>query len=464
MDQTAIRPWIETHREEMLRDIAELVAIPSVSKPGEGPAPYGEGCARVLEKALELCDAQGLTTRNHEFRCGTARLPGTKGGELGVFAHLDIVPEGTGWSGDPFRMERKGDWLVGRGVADNKGPAVASLYAVRCLRELGITLNHDVLLWFGCNEEKGMHDAMWYREHFPLPAFSFTPDTAFPVCNGEKGILELDASCPLAGEVLVDFQAGLASNIVPDEAHAVLRCGMKEAEAALAGSGCTLEPAGDNVRITARGIGGHAAYPDGTRNAMMVLAGALAESGLLRCGEQKCMAALARLFGDSYGAGIGVPLADEQSGRLTHNGGVTALRDGRLTQNINIRYPVTADQEAMLAAIRAVLEAEGFALDHIDNDPPCFTPADAPVVKALTEISNTVLGAELSPYVMGGGTYARKLGNAVGYGPGVSHREKPFGEGRGGAHQPDECTSVAGLLDAVEIYVKALIALDTLVE
>lgn len=471
MDNTAIRSWVEAHREEMLRDIAALVAIPSVSEPCKGKYPYGEHCARVLDTALEISAGYGFDVQNHEYHCGTARLPGTAGNEngaaareIGVFAHLDIVPEGGGWTGDPFRMEERDGWMVGRGVADNKGPAIAGLYAARCLRDLGIKLRHDLLLWFGCNEEKGMHDAMWYRERFPLPAFSITPDTSFPVCNGEKGILELDASCPLPGTVLADFQAGLASNIVPDEAFALLKSPLDTVRAAFAGTGCAVEELGDAVKVSAKGVAGHAAKPEGTRNAMMVLAAALAGSGLLSGAEQRCAESLARLFADSYGGGIGAPLEDEASGKLTHNGGMTRLEGGRLRQNINIRYPVTADREAMLAAIRGTLESAGFTLDRVDDDPPCFTPADSPVVQTLNNIACQVLGQELDPYVMGGGTYARKLTNAVGFGPGVPGLAKPFGDGKGGAHQPDECTSVQGLMSAVEIYVQALAALDTLVD
>ena len=36
---------------------------------------------------------------------------------------------GPGWNTDPFSMGRREGWLLGRGVIDDKGPAVLSLYA-----------------------------------------------------------------------------------------------------------------------------------------------------------------------------------------------------------------------------------------------------------------------------------------------------------------------------------------------
>lgn len=64
---------------------------------------------------------------------------------------------------------------------------------------------------------------------------------------------------------------------------------------------------------------------------------------------------------------------------------------------------------------------------------------------------------------MSGGTYARKLPNAVGYGPGLSYQKKPCPEGHGRGHQPDECVCIDNLIHAVEIYIRALIMLDSTV-
>ena len=61
---------------------------------------------------------------------------------------------------------------------------------------------------------------------------------------------------------------------------------------------------------------------------------------------------------------------------------------------------------------------------------------------------------------MGGGTYARKLTNAVGYGPGLTFQKKPCKEGHGKGHQPDECICIDNLINAIEIYIRAIEYLD----
>ena len=46
---------------------------------------------------------------------------------------------------------------------------------------------YTVRFLFGANEENGMADVAYYREHYADPLFLFTPDAEFPVCYGEKG-------------------------------------------------------------------------------------------------------------------------------------------------------------------------------------------------------------------------------------------------------------------------------------
>ena len=55
--------------------------------------------------------------------------------EIGIWNHLDVVPEGKGWIYPPYTCTEKDGYLIGRGVQDNKGPAVAVLYAMKYCRE-----------------------------------------------------------------------------------------------------------------------------------------------------------------------------------------------------------------------------------------------------------------------------------------------------------------------------------------
>ena len=82
----------------------------------------------------------GLATRNCENHIGYAELAGADAEKyLATICHVDVVPEGNGWTEDPFKMEIRDGWMIGRGVADDKGPMVATLYALKFLKEEGVS-------------------------------------------------------------------------------------------------------------------------------------------------------------------------------------------------------------------------------------------------------------------------------------------------------------------------------------
>ena len=79
---------------------------------------------------------------------------------------------------------------------------------------------------------------------------------------------------------------------------------------------------------------------------------------------------------------------------------------------------------------------------------------------------NAVTGLALEPQVFAAGTHARKLPNAVAYGPGIPEpsyypgKEALFPQGHGDCHMPDEAQSIPALKEALRIYIRGVIALD----
>lgn len=454
-----VRQWMEAHREELIRDVRRIVEIPSVSEEG-GEYPYGEGCAKALEELLTMGREYGFQIANHQYRCGSIRLPGKEGaGELGLWGHLDVVPEGDGWVHPPYACTEQAGFLIGRGVQDNKGPTIADLYAMRCIRELGLPMEHSIRLVAGCCEETGMDDVVWYGENFPLPDYSIVTDTAFPVCHGEKGILELELlSPPLTG--LRAASGGVASNVVPDRAFAVLD---SFPEGTSLPKGVSLRRENDRVRLEAEGFTAHAASPEGGVDAIARLCHALS----LGAPDWEMF----RFLGDAcegfYGDFLGIACQDEASGRLTCVGSLISLEKGRLRVTFNIRYPVTEEPGWMVSKVERLCEDHGFSCRVKSLDPPNYVEKDAPFVTALTEVYRQVMGLsedEGEPYVMGGGTYARKLPSAIAFGPGAPMNFAPLGlpAGHGNCHAPDEAQSIDNLLRAAEIYVLSLLELDVL--
>ena len=205
-----IDAFIEANREQLLNDIASLVAINSVeTAPAEG-APFGPGARAALDKALELAEKMGLATRNCEGYIGYAELPGADPEKyLATICHVDVVPAGEGWDADPFTMRRQDGWILGRGVMDDKGPMVTTLYALKFLKEMGVQLRYPIRALAGTNEETGMGDVEYYMSHYKAPVFCFTPDAEFPVCNGEKGHFRGKLVSPVCGGKILEFEGGV---------------------------------------------------------------------------------------------------------------------------------------------------------------------------------------------------------------------------------------------------------------
>ena len=147
---------------------------------------------------------------------------------LATICHVDVVPVGNGWTADPFKMRIQDGWLLGRGVADDKGPMIVTLYALKFLKEQGYQLRYPIRAIVGDNEETHMNDVKYYLENYPAPVFCFTPDAEFPVCNGEKGHFGGKIVSPVCNGVIAEFEGGVANNAVPDRASALVRVGHTE--------------------------------------------------------------------------------------------------------------------------------------------------------------------------------------------------------------------------------------------
>ena len=145
MDKQELRrkadAWLDSHAEEMASELQGFARIRSVSRddlaaPG---APFGPECRTMLDYALKRARDMGFETEDHDGYCGSVIL-GDKNNAIGIFAHLDVVPEGDSWLYPPYEATRVGDFLIGRGVSDNKSAAVMGLFVMRMFRELGVEL------------------------------------------------------------------------------------------------------------------------------------------------------------------------------------------------------------------------------------------------------------------------------------------------------------------------------------
>ena len=311
MDQALnqkIDAYIAENKEQLLQDIAALVAIDSVEGTPEEGAPFGAGPRAALDKTLELAAGMGFATRNCENYIGYAELAGADPEKyLATICHVDVVPVGNGWTADPFKMRIQDGWLLGRGVADDKGPMIVTLYALKFLKEQGYQLRYPIRAIVGDNEETHMNDVKYYLENYPAPVFCFTPDAEFPVCNGEKGHFGGKIVSPVCNGVIAEFEGGVANNAVPDRASALVKTDIRKLKNA---PNITLEPEGDGVRVRGWGKSGHAAMPEGTVNAIGLVADYLLDNGLCNDAERAYLEALHKLHSSTAGTGLGIDCAD----------------------------------------------------------------------------------------------------------------------------------------------------------
>ena len=183
MYKEKISRYIDAHRKEMLEDIGALCRINSVKGSYRIGKPYGEGCSEALRAALHIAECYGFSINNYDNYVGTVDM-NDKEAQLDILAHLDVVPAGDGWTvTEPFEPVVKDGKIYGRGTADDKGPAIAALYAMRAVNELGIPMKKNVRLILGTDEECGSSDITHYYSVEKEAPMTFSPDASFPVIN-----------------------------------------------------------------------------------------------------------------------------------------------------------------------------------------------------------------------------------------------------------------------------------------
>ena len=147
-----IDAFIEENRDALLRDLKTLVDINSVQSAAQPGAPFGPGVRKALDAALEMARRFGLDAHDCEGYMGYAEIKGESEKQIATIAHLDVVPEGNGWDSDPFSMVEREGFVIGRGTADDKGPAVLTLYAAKFFKEQGQPLPYTLRILLGCAE------------------------------------------------------------------------------------------------------------------------------------------------------------------------------------------------------------------------------------------------------------------------------------------------------------------------
>ena len=217
-----IEKYIEDHKDEMFADIIKLCEINSEKSEAKEGTPYGVGTYEALVLTDKMSKEYGFKTKNYDNRVLAVDF-NDKETQLDILAHVDVVPVGEGWKEtEPFKPVIKDGRIYGRGTSDDKGPVIASLYAMRAIKELGIELSKNVRMIIGSDEECGMSCVKYYYTVEKEAPMTFSPDGAYPVVNIEKGKMDGKFSAKFDADKnlprIISINAGTKSNVVPPKA------------------------------------------------------------------------------------------------------------------------------------------------------------------------------------------------------------------------------------------------------
>ena len=465
MDYTKIDRWVEDHLPELLQDLETLVAINSERTDAQAGMPFGAGNAACSAAAMEIIGKCGLAAKNYDNYVVTADLAPDKPKGVDILAHLDVVPAGEGWTvTEPFRMKVEGGKVYGRGTADDKGPALCALYAMRAVKELGCALDRNVRLILGSDEECGSGDLDYYFARETSAPYSLSPDADFPMINIEKGGLHSGfTSAVQAAEDLprvLSINGGLKINVIPDKAVAVvegLSAGEIQALApALPGIAFTCEEAGGLTTITARGETGHASEPQRSKNAVTALLALLAALPLSDAPLHTQLKAVAELFphGDFHGAALGVDLADETSGKTVLSLTICRFdKEAGFAGMFDCRACLSANDQNTTDVIYAKLRGAGLVpSEERRMYAPHHVPEDSPLVQRLLDVYEGMTGERPKPVCIGGGTYVHGIENGIAFGSGFEGLDNRM-------HAADEFITLEQLIFTCRIYARTILAL-----
>lgn len=459
----AIDREIENARAELARDTIRLVNIKSTQGEAVPGAPFGEGPRAVLDAVLEMSAEEGFHTVDYGVGVVSAAL---KEGQpdLGVWAHGDVVPEGDGWSFDPYNAVEYKGCIVGRGATDNKGQLVSIFHLLRIFRKLNIPLKYNPALYVGSNEETGMKDlagvpgnddAWGFCNGCTPPKLSLVPDGSFPVGYGGKGGIHLSikSKLPLNG---ITLSAGRKET--PGKASAILKTTQVPADL----PDCEVIPFADGVEIITQSPPGHSAHPKPGGNMITKLMNLLLDYHLAAEEDRQVLEFIRAVSLDITGSLFGIDVETAVMSPLTlATLGIDTGEDGCPELRINIRYPIELTSKQIAARIGNVAERNGMTIGFVNPGvEPYLLDPNWPVIGKLNAIANEVTGKDKAPYTLSGGTYAHRLPNALVYGMNGCKPPEDFPEGRGGAHGIDEVVSLDRLQRAMRIYARAMLALN----
>lgn len=410
---------IEDKRDDVVALTQDMVRIPTINPPGEAYQVCAELLGRRLAgRGFEIAyvraeGAPGDSDRYPRINLVARREGRTPGPCLHFNGHIDVVEPGHGWTFDPFAAEIRDGKIYGRGTCDMKGGLAAAVVAVEALLECHPDLPGAIEISATADEESGGFGGVAYlaeKGFFSKPRVDHVvipePLNVDRVCLGHRGVWW--AEVETKGKIAHGSMPFLGDSAIRHMTAFLGRC---ESE---------LYPALEKKTSD-----------------MPVVPPAARQSSLN--------------FNSLHG-GLGED----------HEGLPAPLVADSCRLVLDRRFLLGETLEEVKGEVVSILEdlqreRPGFEYEIRDlmSVQPNMTPAEAPVVQAVSAAVTAVLG-RAPEHVVSPGTYDQKhiarighLHDCIAYGPGILDL----------AHQPDEFIVIEDMVQSAKVMAAASLSL-----
>ena len=438
----------EKYEGTLFDNLRKFVKIPSVYSDAtkDKNNPFGVEVTNALHFISDLAKKDGLKSTVYDNMIVEIIAGDETKKNVTIMAHADVVPEGEGWDQDPFEVVEKDGVLYGRGVADDKGPLLSCYYGLLALIENNLLDGYCVRFLVGGNEESGSLGMIHYFHDLKKkqPDLGFSPDSAYPLTYGEKGIIGFEARTKVNLPNVISIDGGLAHNAVIEKCVVKMKIDegfvnyLKENDVKF---DCVKD--GDLSIITFFGKSAHGSMPW-----LGVNAGLIALQYLGQYFNNTELLNAYKYFSGTRGEGVH---ADAYSEDMCENSlcvGFVKLHNGELYISINFRYTNAVSEEEMIE--KFLTNTKGMEVKVSGTSPLLYYPKDSLLIKTLMHAYQEETGDYQSePLTSGGGTYAKEADNVVAFG-----MELPGWDSL--MHAPGEKVEKSNLIKSMAIYARAI--------
>ncbi|KUO65868.1 MAG: dipeptidase [Gracilibacter sp. BRH_c7a] len=457
MDQ--FKETVSSAKDEMIKALQDCLKIKSTTGT--------DGVHKALDFYLNLAKDMGFTVKNIEKLGGLIEF-GQGPKTIGLIVHLDTVPEGSGWSFPPFEGQIQNGKIYGRGAIDDKGPAIATLYALKAIKDSDSQLQNKFQIIVGIDEEDVWTTTPQLLKKIKEPDFSFVPDSKFPLVIAEKGLIWLELAHDFNKQaipkkslsmIIKNMQGGGSLNIVPESCEALLTGDIQllsQVKTKLADylnktkSNIRIEENGSDIKLVSQGKSAHAFNCQEGINAIAQLILFLNELDI-NTQQKEFLSIYSKKIGmECFGESLGIQMEDKVSGKLTISPGEVLMNDTMVKLKVDLRFPATSTLDSVKRKVLQAFQEFSGDIKILDSLESLSFPEDDPHITKLMQVYKDYTGdTEAKPLGMGGTTFAKAFKNAVAFGPTFPGMAKV-------EHQPDEYMEIDHLIRCTEIYALAI--------